>query len=470
MADWLAPFHAPKLEPEEFTEAKSKYVAEKGYTITVPSLSDIIHIGTVEPMNDFERDAWKHKEFNKLSDERYEELRKDKARKKERYKAMLSSPTPNILKNAGAILTSLDDCQDALTTLSVVGKLAMHFAPRIIGKALLGPVGWIMTASDCINLVMTLGRLFVMPMMGKRTGDLATGDNPFSKKARVARAKRLSNHFPTKGNLIEVAQTTDQIFGVGLCLGPIVGFVEDVVTGGIRSAFGQPVRVAWNPPQSSPALHPAARVPKAALMVLSSGYQPDDDTLNQVMIANYLAQQELFSNSEGWNALDQVEDINTCEISTPVTTNLLTQEVIDEEHAGSEYFGGWPHSNKPWAPIDDILNELAAPAKDSLRAMMEYHAHDWNGFLLGAMATGSHFYTMGALEGEDQVRYDYTAQSKFKSIILGAGFYPDPTTSQSKLDRLAWYLDYFEESKRAIHLTQIIDICETLQIKLLKIK
>ena len=515
MADWLAPFHAPKLEPAEFTKQKAAYVAEKGYTITVPSLEDIIHVKTVEPMSEFEEVSWKRKDWNNFSDERYEELKKDKELKRNRYRAMLASPTPNVLKNAGAILTSIDDCQDALTTLSVVGKLAIHFAPRIIGKALLGPVGWLLTASDILNLVMTVGRLFTMPMMGKRTGELATGENPFSKKAQIKRrgwrptdpipegmtippgtvwppdwkpgdkfpkgvwvkkgtkipSGRITRAWPTKGNLLEVAQTTDQIFGIGLSLGPIVGFIEDVVTGGIRRAMGQPVSFKWNPP---PLINQtrtlAAKVPKAALLVLSSGYQLDDDTLNRLMIANYMSQQELFSNTDGFNAIDQVHEINLCELSAPLPTNLLTKEVIEEEGAGPKAYGGWPHSNKPWAPIDDILNELAAPAKDSLRAMMEYHAHDWNGFLLGAMATGSHFYTMGALEGEDQVRYDYTAQSKFKSIILGAGFYPDPTTSQSKLDRLAWYLDYFEESKRAIHLTQIIDICETLQIKLLKIK
>jgi len=468
MPDWTAPFHTPKMETDEFAKQKAKYVAEKGYTITVPSLEDIIHIGTVEPMSDFEKDAWKRKEFNKLSDERVAELRKDKQKKRDRYKAMLSSPTPSILKNAGAILTSLDDCQDALTTLSVVGKLAIHFAPRIIGKALLGPIGWIMTAADCINLVMTLGRLFTAPMMGKRAGDLATGDNPFSKKASVKRAARLSKPFPTKGNLIEVAQTTDQIFGVGLCLGPIVGFVEDVVTGGIRSALGQPVSVNYAPPHTSPALYPASRVPKAALLVLASGYQPDDETLNQVMVANYLAQQELASNSEGWNALDAVQDINKCQVASPTTKNLLSQEVLEEEGAGPEYFGGWPHSNKPWAPITDIMDELASPAKSSLRSMMEYHAHDWNGFLLGSLATGSHFYTMGSLEGEDQVRYDYTVQSKFKTIILGAGLYPDPVTPKSKLDLLARCIEDYEQSGHRLSLITILDVCDSLEIKLLK--
>ena len=440
--DWTAPFHMPKLSTAEFEAQRAKYVEKYGYTVTVPGLDDIFHVKTIPPMTEEEVKAWKKKEWSKFPAARLQEITEHKEKKRARYLAMLGSPSPEILRNAGAILTSIDDAQDALTTLSVLGRLAIRFAPRILGKALLGPVGWIMTAADVLNVLMTLGRLGINPMLGNRLGDAVTDLNPFSRTAKIKRATRITKPFPTVGNMIEVAQTTDNVFGIGLCLGPIVGFMQDVVAGTVRTLMGQKVAVSKPSPLTSPALYTAAKVPKATTLVFASGYKPDDELLLELMIAHYLAQQELHDNNEGWNALDQVQDIKTSQISVPIPSNVLSLEVMEEEGHAKELFGGWPHHNKQWAVTDDIVNLYGIPGNEFLTWAMETHAHDWLGHVVGSLLTESHNYVMGNLEGDDNIEKGRTEQSKWLFMMTNAGIYPDPDQPPEKLKELEHLLAF----------------------------
>ena len=434
--DWTAPFHLPRLTTKEFEEQRAKYVAKYGYTIKLPSLDDIFHVTTIPPMTEEEVVAWKKKDWSKFSEARYQELKKHKEKKRLRYLAMLGSPSPEILRNAGAILTSIDDAQDALTTLSVVGRLAIRFAPRILGKLFLGPVGWIMTAADVLNVVMALSRAVMIPIAAKRNSGLALSSNPFSKSAKIRHAEKLMKPWPSIGNLIEVAQTTDNIFGIGLCLGPVVGAVQDIVSGGMRTLMGEKVRIAAPTPHTSPALYTAATVPKATTLIFASGYKPDDELLLELMIAHYLAHQELHDNNEGWNALDQVQDIKTSQITVPIPKNVLSLEVMNEEDPKHEFFGGWPHHNKQWAVMDDIVNLYGTPGNEFLKWAMETHKHDWLGHVIGNLLTDSHFYEMGNLLGDDNIEVNYTEQAKFADMMLKIGIYPDPEQPPEKLKEL----------------------------------
>lgn len=440
--DLAAPFKLPEFSTAEFQKAQAAYVAKFGYTINLPGLDDILHVSTIQPMTDQEQLDWKAKNWKAFSYDRYTELKKNKDKKRARYLAMLGSPSPTILRNAGALLTSIDNAQDALTTLSVLGRVAIYAAPRLIGKAILGPVGWIMTAADVLNLAMAIGRAVTLPMMGKRLGEQTHGANPFSKASKIRRASLISRPFPTVGNVIEIAQVTDNVFGIGLCLGPIVGALEDIMTGGIRTLLGTKVRFGKKPPHTSPALYTAAKVPKALTMIAGSGYIPDDEVLLEVVAAHYLSQQELYSNNKGWNALRDVEDIKTAQISVPAPTNILTVEVLREEGHAQELFGGWPHSSEQWAVVDDIVNEYSIPGNDFLKTIMQMHAHDWLGHALGAMMTGAHEYEMSNLEGPDKIEVNYTEQAKWLNMMLQAGVYPDPTNPPGKIKMLQDLLSY----------------------------
>ena len=153
MADWLAPFHRPHMPTWEFNELRRKYVEKHGYTVTIPGLEDIFHFNAEKPLTDLEKYHWRHKHRSHFSEDRYEEIRYMKQRRKEKFLSMLSSPSPHIFGSRSAIITSLDDCQDALSTLSGIGTLAYMGSSAAMKKIISGPLGWLMTAETGINYV-----------------------------------------------------------------------------------------------------------------------------------------------------------------------------------------------------------------------------------------------------------------------------------------------------------------------------
>jgi hypothetical protein len=446
MANWTAPFHPPKYMGDDFEKQKAAYVAKYGYSVSIPGFEDIFHWRTHEPLSPAETASWIKKDRSAFSDQRWEEISEMKRKKKDRYLSMLASPTPAIVRNAGAFLTSLDDCQDALTTLSVVGRLAIRFAPGLLGESLLGPVGWILTAADLINVAMIIGRLLTMPVAAKQNVEALTAGSPFNMKARLKRAAKLSRPYPSISNLLEVAQTTDQVFGYGICLGPIVGFAQDFISGGIRGIMGQKVAPIKNPFPDFPVMPWAFKVPKSTAVLMS---EPLDfsiyDTVD-VLGANYLASQVLHETIKPDDLISMNPVINMTELRCPVPKNQLTLEVIAEEGIPLEKVVGWPHNNSLWAPTNDIVENYHEPAKSFLRDTMQKHEHDPFGWLFGNLMTESYFNTMSTIEGEDQMEYDYTERSRCTTMLLKAGYYPDPDQPHKNLDRMKDVLDDLDKN------------------------
>jgi hypothetical protein len=441
MPNWTAPFHTPRWTPEEFERAKAAYIAKYGYTITIPGLEDIIHWRTHEPLSPAEAAAWKRKDHSAFSDQRWEEIREMKSKKRERFLAMLGSPTPSVVTNAGALMTSLDDCQDALTTLSVGGRIALRLAPRIFGKLLGKGLSWLMLAAELINLAMTVGRLGLPGLAAKRTAEGTTEGGIFSKEAKLKRAARIKNPWPSIGNLLEVGQTTDQVFGYGICLGPIVGFATDFISGGVRGLMGQKLGPVKYPDHSWPEQSLISQVHKAFAFIAASGFRPSVSECLDAFGANYLSSQIYHSNTNPYFPLDVVPDLHWTEVRCPVPKNPLTLEVIEEEGLSPEKITGWPHNNKLWAPTNDIVENYHAPARSFLQSTMEEHRYDWYGWLFSNLATDTHFNTMAILEGASQVEYDYNEKSRCITCLLKAGYYPDPDQPPENLERMANMMD-----------------------------
>lgn len=467
MADWTAPFHRPHMTTAEFEKTKAEYVAKYGYTITLPGLSDIIHLGFEKPMTAQEVKDWKNRNYDKFSASRLYDIRKMKQKRKEKYLAMLGSPTPHVVRSAGSILTSIDDAQDALSTLHVIGRMAIKLAPRILGKIFAGPVGWILAAADVLNLIQHIGRMGTMPMVSKRTKDKATLDNPFSKKSKLKRAARLARFAPSKGEIIEALQTTDQIFGVGICLGPIVGAIQDIAFGSMRMLAGQPVTLNPGLPEVMPWTATAQRMSKAMTLYTGAGHVTDDEELMVVMMASHYAQQELLVGQANWNPLDHIVGIHNVEVRAPVPVNPLSLEVIEEEGKPLEDVIGWPHSEALWAPVDDIANEYDQPAKSWLRDNMQAHEHDWIGYAFGQTATESAFHSLANIEGEEQLTYDYTACSKMGTILLEAGLILDEEQPAEKSQALVEWVEYMERTGLKPTLKNIQEFCVREKIKLI---
>lgn len=444
MPDFTAPFHRPEFTTEEFEAARAKHTAEYGYKIRIPGLEDIIHLEKEIVMTEQEKFSWKRREYDAIAPERREKIREMKAKRRDRYLGMLASPTPNIMRNAGSIMCALDDAQDALTTLSVIGRIAINIAPRILGKAFLGPVGWILTAADIINLGMTIGRMITMPMVGKRLYEQTTEWNPFSRKSRVKRGIKLQTAMPSAANLIEVAQTADNIFGVGLCLGPIVGLIQDAVWGTVRKIHGGKVDIMSELKQFPFWTRIAQRQVKSAPLLFGTEFEMTDEESFMVLVATYLSHQECLTAQKDYLPLDHIADIGNTIIQAPIPTNILTLEVIEEAGIPLAQVVGWPGSSTLWETPSRIMEKYSDPSSSWLRGYMKKHEHDWYGYAGGSLSTGILAHVYGNIEGEPNVMYDFTERSKWAHMCMSQGIYIEPYQVKSTYNRLFSLLESYE--------------------------
>jgi hypothetical protein len=145
-------------------------------------------------------------------------------------------------------------------TLGVAGRLVGRFIPVL---------GWIILASDLLNLLSFLAMMatptYALLCAGpsqavaagvpaalfksalKRETWRAHNLNPFSRQAVARRALRTAGRLPTVSNLLEVAQTTDQLFGIGISLGGLVGLLNNLSFGLFEFSQGRTVRFEGQP-------------------------------------------------------------------------------------------------------------------------------------------------------------------------------------------------------------------------------
>lgn len=144
--------------------------------------------------------------------------------------------------------------------LGIAGRLAARFIPVL---------GWIVLASDLLNLLSFLAMMatptYALLCAGPQAA-LAAGVpaalfkqglkretwrmhnlNPFSQKSVARRALRTAPRLPGMSNLLEVAQTTDQLFGIGISLGGLVGLLNGVSFGLFEMSQGRSVELRGGP-------------------------------------------------------------------------------------------------------------------------------------------------------------------------------------------------------------------------------
>jgi len=350
MADWLAPFTIPKYTTEEFRKLKADYIAKYGYTITFPGLFDIIKIPLEKPITQMEARWWKAKQYYKFSENRLYELKKYKKRRKDKFLAMLGSPSPEIVSNAGALMTAIDNAQDALFTIAAMGWMAMRFAPPPVAAGIALPTGVALTAANALNIIQSIGKTGLPGREAKRAWQKKNNIDPWSKKGRIKYAQHLMKTFPKKAILIQALQTTEEVFGVGLSLGPIVGLFIDIIAGPVRRIYGDKVTVTLPIPTYDEFCQAAQYNARTTAMYFYPGVQTKDEEVIMMMMAHWHSQMALYSGTRdrpGWTNYNNLDDI---ELAAPRPTNMLTLEVIEEEGLRVDDVVGWPHNSKKWAP------------------------------------------------------------------------------------------------------------------------
>ncbi|MBA7494478.1 hypothetical protein ES702_05054 [subsurface metagenome] len=441
MPDWTASFHLPHFTDAEFSAMRKKYAAKYGYTVTVPGLSDIIITDMFERMSPEEIKAWKRRDYDFFSENRYDAIRAHKNKKKQRFLALLGSPTPDIFHHVGSIMTSLDDCQDALATLGFLGRLLIKVVPATLGKAFLGPVGWLLAAADLMRFATVASVLIKPKQKGKRAYDYSVKENIEANKVKIRRAKKLLQFMPDSADIAQLLQVTGQMFGFGICLGPIIGLAEDLFAGFIRLALGQEVHFKA-PPTTLPSwLQSVCNALSGAGYVLSNPFETDEPMLTDVILAAYLANQVMAPILKQWHPIDNVPNIQDLHFMAPIPKDPLTIEVIEEEGIDVLATCSWPHNNQMWTKIGDFWEYGKDVATDNLYHMIRLNSHNRRGQLISHLGNEIAYQSMANLVGEENVVYDYTAAKKAASAMINAGYQLSEHITPDKLQNLVDWLN-----------------------------
>ncbi|MBA7540486.1 hypothetical protein ES705_32784 [subsurface metagenome] len=446
MPDWTAPFHMPHTTTEDFKRKKAEYVAKHGYRYSIPGFDDIFHLGIEKSITPEEDNLWKTGRKDDIPPDRRDEIYYIKKNRKRRYLDMLGSPLPEIVNNRAALLTSIDDAQDALTTLAVTGFVAARALPGAYRLAVLAGTGWIMIAAQCLNLATFVLAPEQIALSRKRIQDNLTKDNPFTKKARLKTALRLRNAKIGIGAACEIAQTTDQVFGVGISLGAVMALPFNIVAGSARLITGDPVRVTYPVPYMPHWVGRAKKLHNAQLAILGLPEGTDDfEMTTQIIAANALSQMEL-THAETMHPLDYVKDVLKIELRAPTPEKGYLLEILEETDPDWRETVTWPSTGKTWSRVNSLIGLTHENVTNNFRKYAYRQKHSELGFIASQNACFAGMNTLQALEGEGSVEYDYTAWSKSLHALLDQGYVPpDNLTEMNK----TLFTDWLEAHERA---------------------
>ncbi len=354
--EYKFPISLPRFTDEDMKAKKAAYVSKYGYTISPPKISEIIHIGFHKEPDDQEWEDFKSRKLKRENFKRHTEIEALLESKRARYRRMLASPAPTWLTNAGSVMCFMDDVNDFAGTAAVVCRIAARFAPKLLTRFFLGPAGWLLLIADIFGLLMSLWRLPLSCIGAKRHFEAVGEYNPFSKKAKARRSRKLRRVLPRKGELIEAAQVTDQLFGIGLCLGPLVGFAQDIVAGTVRTIRGE--KVSWHAPPPKPRSHErnALRCLRFAQVVgLAKEVFTEDEHWLIYVVLN-AATQLIKPYRDIWDPFDQVEGLEHVLFEAPVPRYATTKFILEEFGIHPEVNVGWPGLDKREATAEDLWN------------------------------------------------------------------------------------------------------------------
>jgi hypothetical protein len=214
LPDYQAPAKAPRgtiLNPADLPLSLRGLEQPAERDLPIPGWEDLLRLDPLAPLTPEQK----------------------RARAIQRAADLKAAALPAWRQGLAQIHGALDDVEDLLTTAVVVGRVALRRFPRLLGK-----LSYLSAASDIINGVEAA---LALPTL--RVGKLyrlkrELGRNPYTSRGRLKIASNLKRLIPTFGETLEVAQTTADLFGVGIVLGPLYGAVDE---GLARMQAGQPL-------------------------------------------------------------------------------------------------------------------------------------------------------------------------------------------------------------------------------------
>lgn len=439
MPTWHAPFHGPKVSTVEFLKRRDDYVAKYGYKYSIPGFDNIVHLGFEKDISLKEEEIWKRKAYSELGPGRFDQIKYMKNERKLRYLNMLASPQPQVFRNRGALMGSIDDAQDAISTVVCLASIIIKALPASIGGLLMGPLTWLMGASEILNLSMK----YIAPeqrlVSQKRLHDAITDENPFSKKARLKHAKKIAKAGFGFGDILQGAQVTKDIFGIGLCLGSLMNVPLDIITGAARAALGQKVEVTYPVPDFSIWWQRILKAGKAMLMSMGMPPNPETRLYAQLLILFNLIGQVATPENMGYDPIETVPEIAHVQILPPQPTHFLTREIIQEIDPGGFEAVGWPSTGEKWSTLNDIAITAAPQITANYQDFCWKNKRNWMGYVAANCATQGTMYALENAEGPGSVEYDYTASTKICHALLYMNMhFPQDLADWQRARMISW--------------------------------
>lgn len=504
MADYTAPFHMPHMTSEEFEKRKAEYVKKHGYTVTIPGPEDIFHYPTEKPMTPQEEVAWKKKAYNQFTPERREEIEYMKKRRKEKYLAMLGSPSPKVLRSRASIITAIDDSQDALSTAAAVGTLIYMAASKGVKKLIAGPLGFITKAATALNAVNKA--LVPEQRLAKTKKDIekVTKNGTKSSKAKMrAEGKLRKQGLSSKqikrvqkmekemqklkgggwiGKAIEALQVTDNVYGKGISLGPLMGLPEQFASGIARAAAGKTVHLKkpdidvghWGRVAQKAVRDWLAFGVLGEMRTKEEHHSPvalfeypgvlssimDDNELAQMYIASFLSHQINHMTADMIDPLDAELKIEDIELKAPEPTNILTLEVIEE--LGDDPRDGcvWPATGEKWSNAADLIGESAGMLTKNLNEYCERNAHNVQGWTVEQHAVAAGFYSLENIGGTGIIEIEQTPTSRAINSLQNLNFCLDEEITSGQEQVFAQWLQRCDDQNYTPHTREILEFAE----------
>lgn len=310
------------------------------------------------------------------------------AKKREQAIALSQSPVPQVLQGLTQYISMLDDTEDILSTALLLARPLLRRLPA----RLIPGLGWILLAKDALDLGTYLLSLALTGPTGKRGIIEQVKALSFKRGNRIRKATDFFNKVPGLGAILEGLQATETIFGVGLCLGPVMGMISDHIWGGIRGAMGHRVKVqAWTEPNI---VNDAAKLLYQAPNLLNGVWSFPPETQIKVYAAIQIAQDILTNAMTAELPIQRFELVKNTPPPQLLPTNEMSIQALgeigiqwdrDEPVIGPE-MGGTPPPLETWITSNVPQGEQEARLQQAT----------WGS---GYEAT---FMTMGALEIADR--------------------------------------------------------------------
>lgn len=443
MGSWKLPYSVPKFTSEEFEKVRADYIAKYGHQVYLPGWEDLVHVPIEQSFTEQEEVRWAAKDWDFFTPERLRILKAIKTRRKNAYLRLLGSPQPHILRNRGTILVAIDNNQDALSTLTTVLRLAYPILPLVLKRLVSGPVGWIMTTADILNLCTRIMTPERPAKATKRLKDKLTDSNPFSKKAKANRLLKFYGRPIGKGEIIEVLQTTDQMFGIGISLGAVMNLPFDIIAGNVRTLMGEKVTViapmeseafwitqaavAWKSlttlfttpsifaenlegplgPLTHPlsAAHYLTTLGMGLTMLIAS---------HAVAVAMHVLQPSIILSKHNI-------DINDVVVKALEPRKSYLREVMEEAGDNPDAHTGWPVNNQLYVSPTDLASQGPAIATKNFQDWCYQHRYREEAFLGAQIASDASLFALANVAGDHAVEYDYISAEKTTHALLNAG-------------------------------------------------